>query len=419
MLDIILTVLFGWAGYWKFKNGKIGLGILWILTFGAFGFGWLYDIVFALVAFVNSTKTTASQSKPAPRPAVPAPVLRPGAPPVSAPRPGTPTPAPVLRPVAPAPVSTPRPVAPAPAPVLRPVVPAPVSAPRLLPQTVQQWRKWGAIHSEPDQQKRITSAKKAENTPLTIDKNSAVGSFSGSHGVYSTTLETCNCADFSNRNKPCKHIYRLAIECGLIDAGAFYSDRNAVKSPDDEVPVVALSHVNIGKPIGSLGCYLTYTPDVLEPPTDRQLAYLKDLGVLIPSGVTKQDASCMISRATGDDSEEGPSSELVDLAIAFGVKFSAFIGAENLLYYVVSSISGKDRAALYAYAVQQSLADRPFGNMLADPDRDRFYAFADIVTADASLIKSLDGRRATDFLKPQRSTKIYKAAAAFLEGGAQ
>lgn len=185
----------------------------------------------------------------------------------------------------------------------------------------------------------------------------------------------------------------------------------------ESAPAGELSRANIGKPAGPLGCYLTYTPAVLEPPTEKQLAYLKDLGVPVPVGATKQDASCMISRATGEDSKEGPSSELVALALSLGTKFSAYIGANHLLFSVVGYASGRDRAALYAYAVQQSLVGRPFGNMLTDPSRDLFYAFADVVAADASLVKSLEGREPSDYLKPQRSTKIFKAAAAFLAGG--
>lgn len=75
MLDLILTVLFGWAGYWKFKNGKIALGIVWLLTFGAFGFGWLFDIIFALVACLNNTKATAQQ--PAATASAPPPLIQP------------------------------------------------------------------------------------------------------------------------------------------------------------------------------------------------------------------------------------------------------------------------------------------------------------------------------------------------------
>lgn len=93
------------------------------------------------------------------------------------------------------------------------------------------WKKWDAVHSEPDQQKRLSSAKKAENTPISIDINAAVATFSGSHGVYNTTLEACRCGDFIRRRKPCKHMYRLAIECKLVAAEAVSSDVKAIKSP--------------------------------------------------------------------------------------------------------------------------------------------------------------------------------------------
>lgn len=287
MSDLILTILFGGMGYWKFKNRKILLGIIWFCTFGAFGIGWIYDIVSAYKVFAKpKNKISAAPQSPL------------------------------------APTSTP--------------VPLPV------PQPVQQ------------------------------------------------------------RSTATAPIVQSAISSRWVEAD----------------PVGEISRANIGKPAGPLGCYLTYTPAVLEPPTEKQLAYLKDLGVSVPDGATKQDASCMISRATGEDSKEGPSPELVALALSLGTKFSAYIGADHLLFSIVGSASSRDRAALYAYAVQQSLAGSPFGNMLTDPSSDRFYDFADVVLADASLVKSLEGREPHDYLKPQRGTKIYKTAVAFLEGSA-
>lgn len=34
---------------------------------------------------------------------------------------------------------------------------------------------------------------------------------------YRVTLDSCTCPDFTFRRKPCKHMYRLAIECGLLN----------------------------------------------------------------------------------------------------------------------------------------------------------------------------------------------------------
>ena len=48
MIDFILTLLFGWAGYYRFKHNQIGLGIFYLLTVGAFGIGWIVDIIISI-----------------------------------------------------------------------------------------------------------------------------------------------------------------------------------------------------------------------------------------------------------------------------------------------------------------------------------------------------------------------------------
>lgn len=80
--------------------------------------------------------------------------------------------------------------------------------------------KWPEpTHQSLDQQKRIVSSKLPKVMPLNINKDSLTGVFCGSRGeVYDTSLESCTCSDFKTRKLPCKHIYRLAIECGLMDA---------------------------------------------------------------------------------------------------------------------------------------------------------------------------------------------------------
>lgn len=184
---------------------------------------------------------------------------------------------------------------------------------------------------------------------------------------------------------------------------------------EERKPAGELSRLDFGKPSCVLGCYLNYTPRVLCEPTERQLEFLHDLGVFIPEGVTKDDASCMISRATEEyDSLEGPSSELVDLAAGLKTQFSAFIGDRGLFRSVIRQASDRDRAALYAYGVRQDMHGRPFGNMLADPELNHFYSFADTVVTDPALLKSLKGRDPEDFKKPHRGTTIYKATAAHL-----
>ena len=42
--DLILVIALGWLGIHKFKEKKIGMGFLYMFTFGLFYVGWFYDI---------------------------------------------------------------------------------------------------------------------------------------------------------------------------------------------------------------------------------------------------------------------------------------------------------------------------------------------------------------------------------------
>lgn len=91
------------------------------------------------------------------------------------------------------------------------------------------WEKWDDVHGTDAQKKSFAKALSAELTPISID-NGGVGSFSGKHGYYTTTLEQCSCGDFTRRHLPCKHMYRLAIELGCIE-GEAESNKLKVKRP--------------------------------------------------------------------------------------------------------------------------------------------------------------------------------------------
>lgn len=94
--------------------------------------------------------------------------------------------------------------------------------------------KWGPeVHETADAKKRIASAKSAKLTPVKIDREDCYGYFQGSYGKYETFLDNCTCIDFHRRKKPCKHIYRLAMELGLMDEKT-ESNKNAIVTPKNE-----------------------------------------------------------------------------------------------------------------------------------------------------------------------------------------
>lgn len=56
--DLVLTLLLGWAGYWRLKKGQKGLAVLWFFTLGCAGIGWLVDIFACLAAIQKTQKST-------------------------------------------------------------------------------------------------------------------------------------------------------------------------------------------------------------------------------------------------------------------------------------------------------------------------------------------------------------------------
>ena len=89
------------------------------------------------------------------------------------------------------------------------------------------------IKKSPDQFRRFESAKKADLTPLSISAETKSAIFSGSHGEYATSLESCNCLDYVQRLQPCKHMYRLAMEFGIYKED-FVSDPSKIKRAVDK-----------------------------------------------------------------------------------------------------------------------------------------------------------------------------------------
>ena len=78
---------------------------------------------------------------------------------------------------------------------------------------------WTEHPADTDEEKRFASAQQSKTSPLSVDKEHETGVFYGSgKEPYQTSLASCTCNDFVKRKKPCKHIFRLAMELGIIDA---------------------------------------------------------------------------------------------------------------------------------------------------------------------------------------------------------
>ena len=86
-------------------------------------------------------------------------------------------------------------------------------------QIIKDWSDWDySVHCDKAQTDRQS---RATTYPFSfkINKQSKSARFSSSTSLpyYDTTLSSCTCMDFQERKLPCKHIYRLALELGVID----------------------------------------------------------------------------------------------------------------------------------------------------------------------------------------------------------
>lgn len=61
MSKFLITLFLGWSGAHKFMDKKIGVGILYLFTFGLFGVGWIVDSV---RAYRDISKSGPSESNP-------------------------------------------------------------------------------------------------------------------------------------------------------------------------------------------------------------------------------------------------------------------------------------------------------------------------------------------------------------------
>lgn len=60
MADFLITLFLGFLGIHKFKQGKVGMGILYFFTLGLFGIGWFIDILVAFANMISSPSRTSN-----------------------------------------------------------------------------------------------------------------------------------------------------------------------------------------------------------------------------------------------------------------------------------------------------------------------------------------------------------------------
>lgn len=166
-------------------------------------------------------------------------------------------------------------------------------------------------------------------------------------------------------------------------------------------------------------------------PTDRQVEYLHSWNVEVPVGAVKEDVSAILSRLENsydvvtekkisDNAVAwyvrplpGPSEEFAQYADAMGILFSKYVGKVALFNHTVYCLNERDKAAFFAYCVLCDHYHGEIGDLRTTEYFNQLYSFADMATANASIMRSIGNRDASDYIKPHKGTAAYKAVAEF------
>lgn len=128
-------------------------------------------------------------------------------------------------------------------------------------------------------------------------------------------------------------------------------------------------------------------------PSEEQIKYATSLNIHIPSQCVFQDLSCLISKATGDDSPDLAPEALRSYAYKNKVYSSPYCGVQLLLCYLLNVLSVKDLASLWCYLVFCSINSIVIGDLSLSPYSDIFYSFYTTIADNPGLtnkISSLD-----------------------------
>lgn len=164
-----------------------------------------------------------------------------------------------------------------------------------------------------------------------------------------------------------------------------------------------------------------------DAPTDRQIDYAIDLGILILPTMTKKDISALIDKKVDEDDDANE--ELLTFAYNKNIYVSPYIGEKALFNTIFSTLANPDKAAFFCYAVYCSINGEKVSNLEESPYRDKFYQFAEFYAADDSFQRSLEDYSGEELIffgtknvggvveyGGSKRKKAYQVAASYIQG---
>lgn len=308
------------------------------------------------------------------------------------------------------------------------------------------------FHSSEEQYRRFCRAAFYSNDKIiSINKKEMsmkIHSSSNSEDVYTVTLTNCECEDFHKRNLPCKHMYKLAIELGIMEIPdeLLNNNFNALNNP----PVIQANRNNIicktflvegtgiirknqkrnkivaisteplildAEWIHSLPPY-TVKEIPEELPTESQIRYARNLGFSFPADADKTDASIFIDRKLNDIPLIQPivPDGILRYVINKGIFVPKYADKDTVCNLYIMNISTDELVAHFGMKVYSNLKNKAYFVLedATELERELFFQFANEHMDDKSFMNSLARYSASDILFGSygnlKKLKAYKIA---------
>lgn len=147
---------------------------------------------------------------------------------------------------------------------------------------------------------------------------------------------------------------------------------------------------------------------VPEPPTDRQWAYARDLGISIPANVTKEELSDLIDARIQKDKPPAPQFQV--FAKRFGVVVTQYVGKKSLFDRLFTHLTRpgreQDMTAWFVFRVYRELVRGRADARIPGPDDPQVRDIAKLLVDDKSVIRSIRRYEGRDLVWFGESTSL-------------
>ena len=305
------------------------------------------------------------------------------------------------------------------------------------------WDEWDeSVHHKKGQYTRFHKALCDE---VTVVNRRYPATVQGSTGaLYCTSLSTCSCPDFEKRGLPCKHIYRLALDRGIISKTFLMVPILPKEAFDQSDPpdapyenYIKRTVRGLDESIGKRKQYVLYIRNLshieeearkrgLSPPykiveteeaayvpkiedlSEAQIKILHDFELHAPDEALAYETHDIIDRVFQHNNLESPDLAIAQYADHMGCSFSLYVG-ENEMKRIVENFwknNLKEASAFYVYSVYRMLYLRPLTDFSQLSNRDWFYNVADNMTNQ--MLQYIHRQNYDGIMNPSSRSNAYK-----------